>query len=242
MVKASDVPAGYRKKYTKPKLRKKLKDEIQASDKGGKKGQWSARKAQLLVQTYEKQGGGYKGKKGPKQKHLEKWSAEDWQTKGGDTRARQPDGTTKRYLPKAAWDELSEKEAKKTDKLKREMSKQGIQFVPNSKKARKTGAKVRNIGDLSDVKKGELKTMAKRLGVKGRSKMDKDELAKHVRKAALAQTASKSTSKSAENNASNNADEPTKADLYEQAKRLDIKGRSNMSREELKKAVETSKG
>ena len=45
-------------KYTEPKLRAKLKDKIQAGNKGGKKGQWSARKAQLLVKQYEKAGGG----------------------------------------------------------------------------------------------------------------------------------------------------------------------------------------
>ncbi len=32
------------------------------SDKGGKPGEWSARKSQLLVQEYEKQGGGNKQK------------------------------------------------------------------------------------------------------------------------------------------------------------------------------------
>lgn len=50
----------YEEKYTKPELREQLKEEIKASDKGGKPGQWSARKSQLLVQEYEKKGGGYK--------------------------------------------------------------------------------------------------------------------------------------------------------------------------------------
>lgn len=68
-------------KYTKPELRKRIKNRIQASTKGGKSGQWSARKSQLLASEYEKEGGGYKGGKGPKQKALSKWSREDWQTK-----------------------------------------------------------------------------------------------------------------------------------------------------------------
>ena len=34
-----------------------------AGDKGGKPGQWSARKAQLVAQRYEKTGGGYSGGK-----------------------------------------------------------------------------------------------------------------------------------------------------------------------------------
>ncbi len=50
-------------KYTKPELREKIKQELMQSDKGGKKGQWSARKSQLLVKEYEKQGGGYTGEK-----------------------------------------------------------------------------------------------------------------------------------------------------------------------------------
>jgi hypothetical protein len=46
-------------KYKDPELRARLKDQIQAGGRGGKKRQWSARKAQLLVQEYEKVGGGY---------------------------------------------------------------------------------------------------------------------------------------------------------------------------------------
>ena len=46
--------------YTKPKLRERLFKKILAGDKGGKKGQWSARKAQLLALEYKKAGGGYK--------------------------------------------------------------------------------------------------------------------------------------------------------------------------------------
>ena len=34
--------------YTKPALRKRLFNSIKASGKGGKPGQWSARKAQML--------------------------------------------------------------------------------------------------------------------------------------------------------------------------------------------------
>jgi len=41
----------------------------------------SARKAQLVAQEYEKEGGGYKGGKNEKQKSLEKWGEEKWQTK-----------------------------------------------------------------------------------------------------------------------------------------------------------------
>ena len=46
--------------YTKPAMRKRLFNKIKAGTKGGKAGQWSARKAQMLAQQYKKAGGGYK--------------------------------------------------------------------------------------------------------------------------------------------------------------------------------------
>ena len=46
--------------YTKPSMRKNLFNKIKAGSKGGKPGQWSARKAQLLASEYKKKGGGYK--------------------------------------------------------------------------------------------------------------------------------------------------------------------------------------
>lgn len=46
--------------YTKPAMRKRLFNAIKAGSKGGKPGQWSARKAQLLALRYKKAGGGYK--------------------------------------------------------------------------------------------------------------------------------------------------------------------------------------
>ena len=68
-------------KYTKPGMRERIKDRIMAGSKGGKPGQWSARKAQLLAQDYEKSGGDYRGGKGKSQKSLEKWGKEKWMTK-----------------------------------------------------------------------------------------------------------------------------------------------------------------
>ena len=68
-------------KYTNPEKRERIKDRIMAGSKGGKPGQWSARKAQLLAQEYEKAGGGYRGDKGKSQKSLEKWGKENWSTR-----------------------------------------------------------------------------------------------------------------------------------------------------------------
>ena len=46
--------------YTKPALRKRIFERIKRGTKGGRAGQWSARKAQLLAKEYKKAGGGYK--------------------------------------------------------------------------------------------------------------------------------------------------------------------------------------
>ena len=46
--------------YTKPGMRKLLFNSIMAGSKGGKPGQWSARKAQMLAKRYKAAGGGYK--------------------------------------------------------------------------------------------------------------------------------------------------------------------------------------
>jgi hypothetical protein len=46
--------------YTKPTMRKRIFNRIKAGTKGGKAGQWSARKAQMLAKAYKAAGGGYK--------------------------------------------------------------------------------------------------------------------------------------------------------------------------------------
>ena len=46
--------------YTKPAMRKRLFNRIKAGTKGGRAGQWSARKAQMLASAYKKAGGGYR--------------------------------------------------------------------------------------------------------------------------------------------------------------------------------------
>ena len=41
-------------------MRKRLFQRIKAGSKGGRAGQWSARKAQMLARMYKARGGGYK--------------------------------------------------------------------------------------------------------------------------------------------------------------------------------------
>lgn len=129
---ASDGP------YTDPGLRDRLKAEIMDGDKGGKPGQWSARKSQLLASEYKKAGGGYtKGrrKKTEAQSHLDRWTDEAWTTSDGEPAIR--DGETARYLPEKAWNDLTPAEKEATDREKKAGSKEGKQFVANTRAAKK---------------------------------------------------------------------------------------------------------
>lgn len=57
---AKKLVKDYKKTYSRTVLRARLKEKIQKGSKGGKSDQWTARKAQLLVKTYEKNKGKYK--------------------------------------------------------------------------------------------------------------------------------------------------------------------------------------
>jgi hypothetical protein len=119
----------YDAKYTDPELRRRLKDEIMRSDKGGKPGQWSARKSQLLVQEYEQHGGGYTSEeRDEEQRSLEEWQEQEWQTMDSDERARHGD-ITERYLPKKVWERLSPEEKREAERTKEQASKHGEQHV-----------------------------------------------------------------------------------------------------------------
>ena len=174
----------YEEKYTKPDLRRKLKEDIKQSDKGGKPGQWSARKSQLLVQQYEKHGGGYKqDSKDEAARSLEEWTEQNWQTVDGKGQAR-GNGITKRYLPEAVWDQLSDAEKQEAERTKAEGAESGQQYV-----------------DWTPAIK-------------------------------RAMVAAGYAPDDAEPN-----EEPTKKELYEEAQQLDVEGRSNMNKPELKQAV-----
>lgn len=119
--------------YTKPKLRERIKNNVMAGSQGGKPGQWSARKAQIVAQRYEKAGGGYSGKKTKAQSSLSKWTGEKWRTSDGKPADRK--GGTTRYLPDKAWNKLSPAERAATNRKKKAGSKKGKQFVANTPKA-----------------------------------------------------------------------------------------------------------
>lgn len=175
------MPKKSSSKYTRPQLRERIKERIKKSDRGGRPGQWSARKSQLLVQEYEKQGGGYTSdKRDKKAKSLEQWTEEDWQTSDGDTRARHG-GSTERYLPKEAWDKLSDEEKKATNRKKRRASKSGKQYVSNTNAAKK--ARSHATSHANEKTKAELYKEAQSLEISGRSQMNKQQLARAIQKA-----------------------------------------------------------
>jgi hypothetical protein len=122
--------------YTKPELREKIKKKVIAGDKGGRPGQWSARKAQLVTHEYEAEGGGYKKPRDAAQKSLKQWGEERWRTADGKQAIQGK--STHRYLPDAAWKKLSPSERKATDRKKVAGSRRGKQFVANTTAAAKS--------------------------------------------------------------------------------------------------------
>ena len=83
--------------YKRQALRERIKKRITAGSKGGKPGQWSARKAQMVAAAYKKAGGGYKGGQGKKQKDLKKWGKEKWMTKDEYEKRSKAKNAAKKY-------------------------------------------------------------------------------------------------------------------------------------------------
>ena len=172
-----------------PVLWERVKRDITAGGRGGKPGQWSARKAQLAVHDYKNQGGSYKGGKDA-DNHLGLWTKEQWGTKSG-----KPSGTTgERYLPKRARRHLTEAEYAETTAKKRADSKQGKQFSAQPPAIARKTAKDREAAqhapngilggretNLAGLKRTELMAMAAQAGIAGRSRMSKDDLLRSLR-------------------------------------------------------------
>lgn len=117
--------------YTKPALRESIKRRIMAGSKGGRAGQWSARKAQLLAQEYRKAGGGYRtGRRTRAQRSLKKWTRQRWRTSDGKPAGR--GGKMRRYLPDAVWKRLTPSQRSATNRKKLQGDKKGRQFVRNT--------------------------------------------------------------------------------------------------------------
>lgn len=151
-----------------PALWEKVKAEVTAGAKGGRKGQWSARKAQLAVAEYKKRGGEYEGSKDP-HNALHEWTEEDWGTKSGKESAR----TGERYLPRKARDALSDEDYARTTAKKRADTRKRRQFSAQPDDVAEKTATYRD-----HRSKADLYAEAKKRDIRGRSTMTKAELAK----------------------------------------------------------------
>ncbi|MDP9096529.1 MAG: Rho termination factor N-terminal domain-containing protein [Pseudomonadota bacterium] len=159
---------------TDPKLWEKVKDEVEAGDKGGKPGQWSARKAQLAVHDYKEEGGGYKGEK-TADNHLSQWTKEEWGTKSGE----KSENTGERYLPKKACEKMDSAEYKETSDKKRADTAKGKQHSKQPEHAAATTKEAR----LEALPVAELRRKAATAKIEGRSKMTKADLVKALERA-----------------------------------------------------------
>jgi hypothetical protein len=158
-----------------PALWERVKGEVTEADKGGRAGQWSARKAQVATQEYKRRGGGYIGRK-PDDNSLARWTEEEWGTKSGEKSTE----TGERYLPKRAREALSDEEYRRTTAKKRADTRRGEQFSSQPEDVARKTAKPRRAGgsggDGREPSRAELYEQAKRRGIPGRSKMSKGEL------------------------------------------------------------------
>tara|TARA_B100000941_G_scaffold29622_1_gene17518 strand:- start:895 stop:2466 length:1572 start_codon:yes stop_codon:yes gene_type:complete len=145
-------------KRSNEKLWRRIQQKYYKSNKGGKPGQWSARKAQLAVQEYKKKGGKYVGNN-RKKTDLHKWTKEDWGTRSGKNSIQGKKATGERYLPRKAREALTKKEYKRTTAAKRRGIKKGKQFVRQPKKIAKKTAKYRR---RKKVKKKKVKIKRKK--------------------------------------------------------------------------------
>lgn len=120
---------GTTSKKNKPALWKRIVARIKAGSKGGKPGQWSARKAQLAVAAYKKAGGGYVGKKS-KKNSLSKWTKQKWRTASG----KKSSETGEAYAPSKTISKLKStakgrKKLAAANRKKRAATKAGKQYA-----------------------------------------------------------------------------------------------------------------
>ena len=156
---------------TDPKLWDKVKTDVTKGDKGGKPGQWSARKAQMATQDYKKAGGGYEGAK-TADNHLAQWTEEEWGTKSGAESGK----TGERYLPKKVREHLSDADYARTTAKKRSDTAKGKQFSAQPGDVAAKTSQDRETGH--GTTRADLLKRAADEGIPGRSKMTKAELEK----------------------------------------------------------------
>lgn len=149
-----------------PGLWEEVKEEITNGARGGRPGQWSARKAQMAVQEYKRRGGGYdESGLAQDETDLHQWTEEEWGTRSGG----QSGETGERYLPREVRMILTEDEYRRSTRRKKDGSGQ---FVPQPDDVRDKAARIRNHGPTLEM----LQERARDLDIEGRSGMDREAL------------------------------------------------------------------
>ena len=110
---------------TDPALWSRVKHKWHYGSKGGVRGQWNARKAQLAVQEYKKLGGTYTTARPSRTNSLVRWTAEDWGYIDGKR--------GNRYLPLKVRSQLSPTEKRTENTLKQRATKSGRQHASYSR-------------------------------------------------------------------------------------------------------------
>lgn len=208
---------------TRPELWDEVKREIAEGSKGGRPGQWSARKAQMAVQEYKRRGGGYdESGLAQDETDLHRWTEEDWGTRSGGESGK----TGERYLPRDVRMLLTEDEYARSSRKKRNGR---TQFVPQPRDVREKVAHIKKHGPTKQM----LDARARDLGIDGRSKMDQDALLQAIREATDRNGRARGSA------AAYGA--RSKSDLYDMARDRGIEGRSKMRKDELIKALLAAK-
>ena len=205
---------------TDPELWETVKAEITESDKGGEPGQWSARKAQMAVQEYQRRGGGYEDD-GTDQEDtdLHEWTEEDWGTRSG----KESGESGERYLPKRVRMLLTEDEYRRTTERKRGSDDQ---YVDQPEDVRDKIASIEDGGPT----KAMLEERARELEIDGRSTMTKDELLDAIEAATDDEGRGEGERAALEASTVN--------ELRERAKEEGVEGRSSMDKGELVDALD----
>ena len=173
----ADIPGDYAERYTEPRLRWRIKEALQASGKGGDEGVWSARKAQMLAQEYERRGGGYASdERADTQRSLQSWTERDWQTSEGDA---ETDADSRRYLPRDAWALLPHAAAREAEATKEAANDADETTADWPDRVVRTMAEL-GYAEGDGLTKAEIYDRAQELEVEGRSGMDKAELKQAV--------------------------------------------------------------
>ena len=208
-IDAADIPDDYAERYTAPRLR------------------WSARKAQLLTQEYEKRGGDYYGDKDADQQSLADWTDQDWQTRGGAADAAAGEGMS-RYLPEAAWALLQDADRDEAEATKQRVDADGGQVADWPEAVLRTMTELGHADGDAGLTKAYLQDRAAELDVEGRSSMSKGDLKEAIVRAyRFAQGHLERLSKDA---------------LYDRAQALGIEGRSTMAKADLIEAIKQAEG